>query len=76
MANKILGVNDMADDLGVSPNRVRQLIRENRIEGVELVSNTWVILREDFEKFKSIKRKSGRPKRQDSAENSAQLTHG
>ena len=63
MANKIMGVNDMADDLGVSPNRIRQLIREHRIEGVELVSNTWVILREDFEKFKALKRRPGRPRK-------------
>ncbi len=65
MSNKILGVPDMAKELGISQTRVRQLINDEKIEGVEKVGREWAITREDFELFKSLERKPGRPKKRD-----------
>ena len=60
---QILSVSDMAQEIGITPNRVRELIRLGRIKGVQRVGREFAITRPDFEAFLKIPRKAGRPRK-------------
>jgi len=55
----LLTVNDAAEVLGVSPERVGQICRQGRLG--QKVGERWVIPRDELEQFRRIPRKRGRP---------------
>lgn len=53
-------VEDVANELGITPQRVRELCRMGRLG--TLWQRRWIITREEFEAFKKTHpRKPGRP---------------
>ncbi|MAU01483.1 MAG: hypothetical protein CL608_30450 [Anaerolineaceae bacterium] len=58
---ELLSVKEVAGELGVSENRVREYCQEGRLG--EKVGRQWVITREELEAFKKIPRKRGAPRR-------------
>ena len=59
---EILGVTAAAAELGVKPNRVRELIRLGKLPAQQL-GREWAITRADLDKFKARIRPVGRPKK-------------
>ena len=59
--SQLLSVRQVADELGVTPPRVRQLIYAGRLKA-QKVGPILVIRAEDFEAFRGIPRRSGRPR--------------
>lgn len=58
-------VNDVAEELGITPKRVREYCNQGRL-GMKL-GRQWIITRSEFEKFKATEYtgKPGRPKSED-----------
>lgn len=50
-------VKEAAEELGLTPQRVRQFCREGRLG--QRLGREWVITREELEEFKKIPRKPG-----------------
>lgn len=59
---EILGITAVAAELGIKPNRVRQLIYLGKLPAQKL-GREWAITRIDLDKFKAQKRPVGRPKK-------------
>jgi len=59
-AMELVGVTVAADELNLSPNRVRQLIKLGRLPA-QRIGREYAIIREDLEAFKLIDRPVGRP---------------
>lgn len=57
---ELVGVTAAADELNLSTNRVRQLIKLERIPA-QRIGREYAITREDLEAFKLIDRPVGRP---------------
>lgn len=57
---ELVGVTLAADELNLSPNRVRQLIKLGRLPAQKL-GREYAITRADLEAFKHIDRPVGRP---------------
>jgi excisionase family DNA binding protein len=57
---ELVGVTVAADELNLSPNRVRQLIKLERLPA-QRIGREYAITREDLEMFKSLDRLVGRP---------------
>lgn len=57
---ELVGVTVAAGELGLSPNRVRQLIKMDRLPA-QRIGREYAITREDLEAFKLIDRPVGRP---------------
>ena len=57
---ELVGVTLAADELNLSPNRVRQLIKLGRLPA-HRIGREFAITREDLEAFKLIDRPVGRP---------------
>lgn len=57
---ELVGVTVAADELNLSPNRVRQLIKLERLPA-QRIGREYAITREDLETFKRIDRPVGRP---------------
>lgn len=57
---ELVGVTLAADELNLSPNRVRQLIKLGRLPA-HRIGREYAITREDLEAFKLIDRPVGRP---------------
>lgn len=62
MAIEYIGVSQAAAIIGVSPGRVRALVRTNRIKA-EGIEGRYLIHREEVNRFKSIPRLPGKPKK-------------
>lgn len=60
---EIVGVTDAAEELGLSTNRVRELIHSGSLPAQKL-GREWAILRPDLEAFKKKERPPGRPRSQ------------
>ena len=60
-SNNLMTTAEVAEELGVTEVRVRQLCQERRL-GQEF-GDRWLITREELEQFKRIPRITGRPKR-------------
>lgn len=60
---ELLSVKEVAEELGVSENRVREYCQEGRLGGK--VGRQWVITREELEAFKKIPRRHGAPRKSD-----------
>ena len=50
-------VDEVAEKLGLTPQRVRQFCRDGRLG--QRVGRQWVITEEEFERFQSIPRQPG-----------------
>lgn len=59
--SEILTVHEAADDLNLTPHRVREFIRDGRLEAVKR-GTFYFILRDSLKRFKKTERKVGRPK--------------
>lgn len=57
---ELVGVTIAAEELGLSTNRVRQLIRQRRLPA-QRIGREYAITREDLEAFKREDRPVGRP---------------
>jgi len=57
---EIVSVTAAAKELGLSNNRVRELIRAGKLPAQKL-GREWAIIREDLEEFKNTERPVGRP---------------
>ena len=57
---EIVSVTVAAKELGLSNNRVRELIRAGKLPAQKL-GREWAIIREDLEEFKNTERPTGRP---------------
>lgn len=57
---ELVGVTAAADELNLSPNRVRQLIKLERLPA-QRIGREYAITREDLEAFKLVDRPIGRP---------------
>lgn len=64
---ELLSVKEVAGELGVSENRVREYCQEGRLG--EKVGRQWVITREELEAFKKIPRKRGAPRTKSKKDN-------
>ncbi len=64
MTDKLLTVADAAGELGVSPGRVRQLIREKRLP-VERYGTRTVLIRAENLALVRERKRTGRPPRSD-----------
>lgn len=53
--------DDVAEELGITPQRVREFCRQGRLG--RKIGRQWIISREDFERFvrEDYPRKPGRP---------------
>ena len=65
--NNIITTNQAATKLGLSSSRVRQLIRAGRLHAMQLDSGVWIIDQEELNKFSSLTRKPGRPRKNESS---------
>ncbi len=54
-------VIEAAEELDVSPQRIRQFVKEERLKAIHK-AHMWWILRTSLDAFKQIERPSGRPK--------------
>jgi excisionase family DNA binding protein len=61
---ELIGVTEAAEELGLSQNRVRQLIKGGKIPA-QKIGNLWIVTRPDLEEFKAKPRKPGRPSTED-----------
>ncbi len=66
---ELVGVTLAADELNLSPNRVRQLIKLGRLPAQKL-GREYAITRADLEAFKRIDRPVGRPPKDVAAKDS------
>ena len=57
---ELVGVTGAAEELNLSTNRVRQLIKKGRLPA-QRIGREYAITREDLEAFKLIDRPVGRP---------------
>jgi len=62
MSTEFIGVNQAASIIGLTPARVRVLVRNNRIKA-ENIEGRYLILRQEAERFKKIPRYPGKPKK-------------
>lgn len=63
MENDLASTTEAASILGVSPQRVRQLLGEGRLVGTR-IGRDWLIERQQLEAFKATPRKrTGRPRK-------------
>jgi len=58
---KLLSVTDIAKDLDLSQNRIRQLIRVGRLPA-QKIGREYAVLESDYIAFKAKKRPQGRPR--------------
>jgi len=58
---KLLSVTDIAKDLDLSQNRIRQLIRVGRLTA-QKIGREYAVLESDYIAFKAKKRPQGRPR--------------
>ena len=63
--DEILTTKEAAGILGVTQSRVRQLIREERIEAINKNGGGWLIERGQLLEFASHPRQAGRPRRKE-----------
>ena len=63
---ELLSVKQVANELGISENRVREFCQEGRLG--EKVGRQWIITRSELEAFKLIPRKRGAPRKDDEEE--------
>jgi len=56
----LVSAEQAAKELGVSPRRVRQFLKDGRLLGTKL-GHYWLIDKGDLAYFKSLSRKPGRP---------------
>lgn len=61
---ELVGVTVAAQELHLSPNRVRQLIKAGRLPA-QKIGREYAITREDLEAFKALDRPVGRPPKED-----------
>lgn len=59
---ELMGIADAAKEIGVSAQRIKQLIGLNRIYA-QKVNSGWVFFKEDVMEFKEKPRQNGRPKK-------------
>ena len=64
---ELVGVTVAAEELHLSQNRVRQLIKAGRLPA-QKIGREYAITREDLEAFKTIDRPVGRPPKEEKAE--------
>lgn len=57
---EIVGVTSAAEEIGISTNRVRELIHLGKLPA-QKVGREWAITRKDLEAFKARERPVGRP---------------
>jgi excisionase family DNA binding protein len=60
---ELVGVTVAAEELGLSPNRVRQLIKMERLPA-QRIGREYAITRADLEAFKQLDRPVGRPRKE------------
>jgi excisionase family DNA binding protein len=60
---ELVGVTVAAEELGLSPNRVRQLIKMDRLPA-QRIGREYAITRADLEAFKQLDRPVGRPRKE------------
>jgi excisionase family DNA binding protein len=63
---EVVSVTEAARELGLSNNRVRELIHSGQLPAQKL-GREWAILRPDLEQFKTKERPPGRPPKSNSA---------
>jgi len=63
--DEILTTKEAAAILGITQSRVRQLIREERIEAINKNGGGWLIERDHLLEFASHPRQAGRPRRKE-----------
>lgn len=57
-----LTTEEVADELGVTPGRVRQFVTEERLKPREKIGQVLFFDKIDVQKFATLPRKTGRPK--------------
>lgn len=62
MATDFVGVTTAAQIVGVTPSRIRVLVRGNRIKAEE-IDGRYLIQREEIDRFKRIPRLPGKPRK-------------
>jgi excisionase family DNA binding protein len=60
LTQKVLTTKEASEILGISMQRVRDLIHDDQIEA-EKIGRDWIIKTEDLEKFQENRRGPGRP---------------
>ena len=65
----IITTKKAAKLLGVSQSRIRQLIRDGKINAFKVDGSMWLISLEDFNLFSAKARRAGRPRREDVSTN-------
>jgi len=58
---KLLSTTQAGEELGVSRQRVTQLINDNSLKAVR-IGTFWAIDKDDLEEYKATRRSSGRPR--------------
>jgi len=58
MKEEKLGVRQVASELGVTTDYIRELLRTGKLKGTKVANFLWVIDRKDVEKFKEQREKS------------------
>lgn len=62
MAFNLVGVTEAAQIIGVTPSRVRQLLRAGELKGEKLGPRAWAITRKEVERAKADVPTLGRPR--------------
>ena len=55
-----LTVCQVADDLGLTTGRIRQMLRDKTLEGTKVGPRLWMVSRDELQRIKSLPRKRGR----------------
>lgn len=61
----IITTKKAAKLLGVSQSRIRQLIRDGKIDAFKVDGSMWLMCLKDFNLFSAKTRRAGRPRRED-----------
>jgi excisionase family DNA binding protein len=65
LIDDLIGTTEAAEILGVTPGRVRTLVKENRFPGHRMVLGRLMIPRAEVLAWKAQARRVGRPKREE-----------
>jgi len=63
MYEGLMTTKEIAKILGVTPSRVRQLLRQELLNGHRLPAGLWLISQDDLHRYQEKRRTAGRPRK-------------
>lgn len=57
------GVTEAAEEIGITPSRLRQMLRAGIAKGEKVAPRAWLLARKEVDRLKKTPSKRGRPRR-------------